>query len=199
MLEFARNEPLDGGVLADLFARCGWEEAEAGVKLGWALAASAEWVVCKVDGQLVGFGRSCRLGPVKRVVFDLMVDPRFDHPVVRVQILRMLSQSAGGLEEVSVFRGRRAWSAGGAVSQPAPGDVPQPAEAGVPQSVAAGSTSAGQAPAGQTDDGQDDEQAQTQEGDSGEVYIGGGIFNIPPAPPDAYLGRHAKIEEEIDG
>jgi hypothetical protein len=196
MLEFARNEPLDGRVLAELFARCGWEEEEAGVKLGWALAASAEWVVCKVDGELVGFGRSCRLGPVKRVVFDLMVDPRFDHPIVRVQILRMLSQSAGGLEEVSVFRGRRrAWSAGGATSEPAP--VGDAAPAQVPQPALPGAAAPDQV-AGPADAGQGDEQTPAQEKDSREIYIGGGMFRIPPAPPDAYLGRHASIEEEID-
>jgi len=107
MLEFARNEPLDAEVLAGLFARCGWREDGAQVKLQWALAASEEWVVCKLDGELIGFGRSCRLGPVKRVMFDVVMDPRFDYPLLRGQIVRLLAQRAGRLEEVSVFRRTR--------------------------------------------------------------------------------------------
>jgi hypothetical protein len=124
MLEFARNQPIDAEVLAGLFARCGWEDEGAGVKLKWALAASEEWVVCKLDGELIGFGRSCRLGPVKRVMFDVMVDPRYDHPVVRRQIVRLLAQNAGRLEEVSVFGERRPDRLAEAeASQPRPGET----------------------------------------------------------------------------
>jgi hypothetical protein len=103
MLEFERNRPIDPAVLADLFARCGWAEEGADVKLGWALAASEEWIVCRLDGEVIGFGRSCRLGPIKRVVFDVLVDPRFNRPLLRGQIVRLLAQNAGSLEEVSVF------------------------------------------------------------------------------------------------
>lgn len=106
MLEFERNPPVDTALLADLFARCGWAEEAADVKLAWALAASADWIVCRLDGELIGFGRSCRLGPVKRVVFDVLVDPRFDHILLRGQIVRLLAQNAGSLEEVSVFTER---------------------------------------------------------------------------------------------
>jgi hypothetical protein len=116
MLEFERNAPIDTEVLADLFSRCGWEEEGANVKLEWVLAASTEWVVCKLDGELIGFGRSCRLGPIKRVVFDVLVDPRYNHTLLRGQIVQLLAQNVGGLEEVSVFTGRRP----GAPAQAAP-------------------------------------------------------------------------------
>ena len=167
MLEFARNEPVDIDVLAGLFARCGWEDQQAGLKLGWAIAASEEWIVCKLDGELIGFGRSSRLGPVKRVVFDLMVDPRFDHPLVRRRILRMLTESAGRLEEVSVFGQRRSgWSGRSAEDSASTGaapaaDTPAPAGAPLPEDMPG--------PA--------------------DVYIGSAFaLHFPPAPPSAYLG-----------
>jgi len=108
MLEFERNSPIETGVLTEFFARCGWQEDEAGAKLEWALAASEEWVICKLDGQLIGFGRSCRLGPVQRVMFDVLVDPRFRNSGLRSEIVRLLAESAGSLEEVSVFIERQA-------------------------------------------------------------------------------------------
>jgi hypothetical protein len=70
MFEVERNSPIEAGILSEFFARCGWDEPEAATKLEWALAASEEWVVCRLDGQLVGFGRSCRLGGIKPMVFD---------------------------------------------------------------------------------------------------------------------------------
>jgi hypothetical protein len=103
MLELERNSPLETTALAEFFARCGWQEAEADAKLQWALAASEEWVICRLDGELIGFGRSCRLGPVKRVVFDVLVDPRFEHSGLKGEIVRLLAENAGSLEEVSVF------------------------------------------------------------------------------------------------
>ena len=107
MLEFERNSSLETGALAEFFARCGWQEAEADAKLEWALVASEEWVICRLDGELIGFGRSCRLGPVKRVVFDVLVDPRFEHSGLRGEIVRLLAENAGSLEEVSVFTEQR--------------------------------------------------------------------------------------------
>jgi hypothetical protein len=118
MLEFVRNEAVDAEILADLFARCGWEDENAGEKLRWVLAGSAEWVVCRREGELIGFGRSSRLGPVKRVVLDVMVDPRFDHPLVRGQILKLLAQSAGLLEEVSVFAPREPGTPAAGMAEP---------------------------------------------------------------------------------
>jgi hypothetical protein len=121
MLEFERNTPVETTALTEFFARCGWQEGEAGAKLEWALAASEEWVVCKLDGELIGFGRSCRLGPVKRVVFDVLVDSRFQSSGLKLEIVRLLSENAGILEEVSVFSQREAYPLGG--SQ-APSQVP---------------------------------------------------------------------------
>ena len=107
MLEFERNSPIETAILAEFFARCGWREGEAGAKLEWVLAASEEWVICKLDGELIGFGRSCRLGPVKRVVFDVLVDNRFQGSGLKREIVRLLSENAGGLEEILVFMSRQ--------------------------------------------------------------------------------------------
>ncbi len=107
MFEVERNSPIEAEVLAEFFGRCGWQESDASSKLEWALAAAEEWVVCKLDGQLVGFGRSCRLDPVKRIVFDVVVDPRFKDSGLKGEIVRLLTQTAGRLEEVSVFSERR--------------------------------------------------------------------------------------------
>ncbi len=103
MIELERNSPVDTATLTEFFARCGWEEPDAAVKLEWALATSHEWVVCKVDGEMIGFGRVCRLSPVRRVVFDLVVDPRFKGTGLRAEIARLLTEGVGGFEEVSVF------------------------------------------------------------------------------------------------
>jgi hypothetical protein len=55
---------------------------------------------------VVGFGRSCRLGPVSRVVFDVLVDARFHGRGLRAEILRLLTQDSGLLEEVSIYEDR---------------------------------------------------------------------------------------------
>ncbi len=108
MLEVERNSPIEAAALAEFFARCGWQEVDAVSKMEWALAASEEWVVCKLDGQVIGFGRSCRLDAVKRVVFDVLVDPRFKDSGLGGEIVRLLTENAGSLEEVSVFSDRPA-------------------------------------------------------------------------------------------
>jgi hypothetical protein len=149
MLEFERNPSLDVAVLGEFFYRCGWQETDAETKLGWVLAASDEWVVCRLDGELIGFGRSCRLGPMNRFVFDVLIDKRFRASILRQEIVRLLSEHAGGLEEVSVFTEREAHPLG---SLPAvkddidPGYLPKaapgtylgrqeaPSAAGVPKS-----------------------------------------------------------------
>jgi hypothetical protein len=127
MLEFERNISLDTAVLSEFFARCGWQETEPEVKLHWVLAASEEWVVCRLDGELIGFGRSCRLGPMNRVVFDVLVDTRFRASGLRHEIVRLLSEHAGGLEQVSVFTEHEARPLGAlpAVREdPDPGHLP---------------------------------------------------------------------------
>ncbi|MBN1320320.1 MAG: GNAT family N-acetyltransferase [Thermoleophilia bacterium] len=103
MLELERNSPIEAEALSEFFSRCGWQEDDAAPKLEWALAASDEWVVCRLDGQLVGFGRSCRLGPLKRVVFDVVVDPRLRDSGLKGAIVRLLTENAGRLEDVAVF------------------------------------------------------------------------------------------------
>ena len=117
------NSPIEAEALAEFFARCGWQERDAAAKLEWALAASDEWVVCKLDEQLSGSGRSCRLGPVKRVVFDVVVDPRFEGTGMRGTIVRLLTENAGGIEEVSVFSDQQARPFG---IPSAPGDDAEP-------------------------------------------------------------------------
>jgi hypothetical protein len=92
MIEFERNSPIETTVLSEFFARCGWEEPEAATKLEWALASSDEWIVCRLEGQLVGFGRACRLGGVERVVFDVLVDPRFRGTALGGAIVRLLTE-----------------------------------------------------------------------------------------------------------
>jgi len=105
MFEVKKNDSLDAAQLAELFARCGWQEEDAERKLEWTLAASEEWVVCRFQGELIGFGRSCKLGPLRRVLFDVVVDPRFNGAVVKAEILRSLTQELSSFEEVSVFTG----------------------------------------------------------------------------------------------
>lgn len=95
MLELLRNTPIETGDLSEFFARCGWEEPEAATKLEWALAASEEWVVCRLDGELIGFGRALRLNPLRRVVFDVLVDPRFTSTGLGREIRRLLHEEDG--------------------------------------------------------------------------------------------------------
>ncbi|OFW60064.1 MAG: hypothetical protein A2133_10295 [Actinobacteria bacterium RBG_16_64_13] len=122
MLELERNSPIEAETLREFFTRCGWQASEATAKLEWALAASDEWVVCKLDGQLVGFGRSCRLDAVNRVVFDALVDPRFNESGLRGEIVRLLTENAGRLEKVSVYSERQA----GLLFPPPAQEEPQP-------------------------------------------------------------------------
>jgi hypothetical protein len=103
MIEVERNKPVDAQDLSEFFSRCGWEEPGAATKLEWAMAASDEWVVCRQEGELVGFARLCRLGPLDRVVFDALVDPRFKYSLLRAQMVALLAVTAGRFERVLVF------------------------------------------------------------------------------------------------
>jgi hypothetical protein len=105
MLEFEFNSHVEIAALVEFFARCGWRDDEAEAKVGWALAASDDWVVCKAEGELVAFGRSCSFGPLNRVVFDVTVDSRYRGRGLKAEIVRLLSVNTGMLEEVSVFAG----------------------------------------------------------------------------------------------
>lgn len=115
MFEVERNSPIETEILAEFFTRCGWRESGTSETLEWALAASEEWVSCRLDGELVGFGRSCRLDAMNRVVFDALVDPRFKDTGLRGEIVRLLVEGAGGLEVVSLFT---EWHVGSFVSLP---------------------------------------------------------------------------------
>ena len=123
MFEVERNSPIETEALAEFFARCGWQEPGAPVTLEWALTASEEWVSCRLDGELVGFGRSCRLDAMNRVVFDALVDPRFEGTGLRGEIVRLLAEGAGGFEVVSLFT---EWHVNPLGSLPAQGDEPDP-------------------------------------------------------------------------
>ena len=103
MIELERNKPVDPQDLSEFFSRCGWDEPAAATKLEWAMAASHEWVACRFDGQLVGFARTCRLGPLDRVVFDAMVDPRFKLTTLRGEMIALLAITARRFERVLVF------------------------------------------------------------------------------------------------
>ena len=104
MFEFAHNEPLETSALADLFARMGWDEDDSVTKLEWAMRASEEWVTCRVEGELVGFGRTFRLDATHKLVFDVVVDQRFEAYGVADEIIRRLAVGGSGLQEVAVFR-----------------------------------------------------------------------------------------------
>jgi hypothetical protein len=103
MFNFAQHEPLDSAELADFFARWGWSAPQATLAVEWAIAAAEDWVTCTVDGELVGFGRTCLLDGYHRLAFDLVVDERFRGFGVDLEILRRLAGSVQG-GELTVFR-----------------------------------------------------------------------------------------------
>jgi hypothetical protein len=104
MFEYEINPPLDTSQLVQLFARAGWEDSDPASKLEWAVASSEEWVTCTVEGELVGFGRTFRLDAVQKVVFDVVVDERFEGYGVDEEIVQRLSQDLAGGQEVVIFR-----------------------------------------------------------------------------------------------
>jgi len=104
MFEYEYNPPLDCGALAELFAQTGWQEADSGAKLEWMVAGSEDWITCRVDGELVGFGRTFRLDAVRRLVFDVVVDQRYEGWGVDEEIIRRLAGDMRGMQELSIFR-----------------------------------------------------------------------------------------------
>ena len=98
MLEVERNTPIEPDALAEFLARCGWEDSQAAAKLAWVLRGSVEWVACRLDGQLIGFGRTARSPRVGQAVLSVLVDPRFDDTPLSTALVRMLvTHSAGPL------------------------------------------------------------------------------------------------------
>ena len=57
-----------------------------------------------MEGELVGYGRTFRLDPVHKVVFDVVVDERFEGYGVDDEIVRRLSEDMSGAQETVVFR-----------------------------------------------------------------------------------------------
>jgi len=103
VFDFKYNPPVDSTVLADFFKRNGWRETEPGLKMEWAIASSDEWVTCTVEGELVGFGRSCSLGSGRKMLFDVIVDKRFTGQGLDDEIIRLLVEGSQETEEVAVF------------------------------------------------------------------------------------------------
>jgi hypothetical protein len=104
MFQYQHNLPVDATALAQLFERVGWYETDPGSKLEWVVASSEEWVTCTIDGELVGFGRTFRLDAAHKLVFDVVVDARFEGLGVDDEIIRMLAgdETEGG--SVMIFR-----------------------------------------------------------------------------------------------
>jgi hypothetical protein len=103
MFEYQHNSSVDSTALAELFMRSGWLESDPGRKLEWMVAGSEDWVTCTVDGELVGFGRTFRLDATRKVVFDVVVDERFEGLGLDDEIIRILAEDdLGG--SVEIFR-----------------------------------------------------------------------------------------------
>jgi hypothetical protein len=96
MLEVERNAPIEPAVLAEFLARCGWEDSQAAAKLTWVLRGSVEWVACRLNGQLIGFGRSTRSRRVGQAVLSVLVDPRFGDTPLSDALVRMLTELSAG-------------------------------------------------------------------------------------------------------
>lgn len=104
MLEFEQNEELDPTTLADFFVRLGWKEPEGARRIEWVIEASDDWVVCRLEGEMVGFGRTFRLDPQRKIMFDVLVDERFRALGLVEEIMRRLTQGVSTLTEFQVFR-----------------------------------------------------------------------------------------------
>ena len=97
MLEVERNPPVEPGLLSEFLGRCGWEDPEAAAKLWWVLVASEHWVVCRLDGEMIGFGRSARSRETRQAVLSVMVDPRFDETSLKGALAYLLVERAAQL------------------------------------------------------------------------------------------------------
>lgn len=103
MFEYQHNVPVDIGKLAELFSKKGWSEDDPTTKLEWAVASSEDWVTCTAEDELVGFGRTFRLDPGTRLVFDVVVDDRYAGLGVDEEIIRLLV-STGESGRIALFR-----------------------------------------------------------------------------------------------
>lgn len=98
MLDFQHNENLDPAALAEFFVRVGWEETETTSKIEWAIASSDDWIVCRLEGELIGFGRTVSLDPRRKVMFDVVVDERFRGLGLMEEIMRRLAETLPAAE-----------------------------------------------------------------------------------------------------
>lgn len=101
MLEVERNPIIEPSVFTEFLARCGWEDPEAAAKLDWVLAASEYWVVCKVDGEMIGFGRTASARDYPGAFASVLVDPRFTETGLRGAIAYLLAEHAASLSFTS--------------------------------------------------------------------------------------------------
>lgn len=104
MLEFEQNEELDPAALAEFFVRQGWKEPDGASRIEWVIEASDDWVVCWLEGEMVGFGRTFQLDPRRKIMFDVLVDERFRALGLVEEIMRRLTQGVSDLTEFQVFR-----------------------------------------------------------------------------------------------
>jgi hypothetical protein len=96
--EFQHNEELDIAALADFFAKFGWRESEQTTKVEWAIVSSDDWIVCMLEGELVGFGRTFSLDPRRKIMFDVVVDDRFSGLGLAEEIMRRLAEAVPAAE-----------------------------------------------------------------------------------------------------
>ena len=99
-MEVERNTPIEPSVFTEFLARCGWEDPQAAAKLDWLLAASEHWVVCKVDGEMVGFGRTTPAHESPGVSMSVLVDPRFADSGLEGAIAYLLVERTASLDFV---------------------------------------------------------------------------------------------------
>jgi len=125
MLEFQHNEDLDAAALAEFFIRVGWEESESTSKVEWAIASSDDWIVCRLEGELVGFGRTFSLDPLRKVMFDVVVDDRFRGLGLAEEIMRRLSETLPAAEFQVFTNGKQGYRRSAALWAEVSYDVPE--------------------------------------------------------------------------
>ncbi len=113
MLDFQHNEKLDPAALAEFFVRVGWEETESTSKIEWAIASSDDWIVCRLEGELIGFGRTVSLDPRRKVMFDVVVDERFRGLGLHEEIMRRLAETLPAAEFQLFTSGGDGYTRGG--------------------------------------------------------------------------------------
>ena len=96
MFEVERNSLIEPAHLAEFLDRCGWQDPQASAKLGWVLAASEEWVVCRLDGEMIGFGRSAGSRRFRHGHISVLVDPRYSETGLSAAMIQLLAKGSEG-------------------------------------------------------------------------------------------------------